>query len=112
MNEEDGVVCRELAAALDGLLERVLMRAVPLRPDDGKNGLDSEPQNRPGKKSCDDASNASHNRFLPENGQSWPRKSFASLSEKNTIRTSSICGNSFMAVSTVARAIFAASSFG
>src|SRR5687767_1949575 len=54
----------ELTAILKGRLERALLSAEALRPDGRKNLLASEPHDRPGKKSGNNAQDDSHHGFL------------------------------------------------
>src|SRR5687768_4572430 len=77
MHEENGRVCGELTAMLNGRLERELMSAEPLRPDGRKNLLASDPRYRPEKKSGNNAQNDSYHRFLlfiSSAGASTPEK--------------------------------------
>src|SRR4030095_15555257 len=64
MREKHDRVRCELTAILNGLFERALMSAEPLRRNGRKNLLASEPHYRPSNKSGNNAQNDSYHRFL------------------------------------------------
>jgi hypothetical protein len=64
MREKHVRVRCELTAIFNGLFERALMNAEPLRPNGGKNLLASHPHYGPGKKSGNNAQNDSYHGFL------------------------------------------------
>src|SRR4030095_375801 len=64
MREKHDRVRCELTAILNGLFERALMSAEPLRRNGRKNLLASDPHYHPSKKSGNNAQNDSYHRFL------------------------------------------------